>query len=141
MTVNERKVRGGLPDGFPPPTSEGGRLVMGPAAGNGNGSDLNNAGSNGNYWSSTPNSDNSNNAWNLNCNSSNFKSGNNYRHNGYPVRPVKDPPPTVRFSASCVVPDLVTRIIRFVSEPSVQRAYRLPFSTANRNSCSSMISS
>ena len=62
---------------------------MRPAAGNGNGSSLNNSGSNGNYWSSTPNS-NSNNAWNLNFNSSNFNANNNNRYNGFPVRPVRE---------------------------------------------------
>ena len=67
MMVNDYKVCEGLSvKEFSTSTSEGGRLVMGPAAGNGNGSNLNNTGSNGNYWSSTPNSDNSNNAWNLN---------------------------------------------------------------------------
>ena len=90
MKVNDCKVREGLPpDGFSSPTSEGGRLVPGPAAGNGNDSNLNNPGSNGNYWSSTPNSDNSNNAWNLNFNSSNFNRNNNNRYNGQSVRPVR----------------------------------------------------
>ena len=40
-----------------------------PAAGNRNGTDLNNRGSNGNYWSATLNENNSNNAYNLNFNS------------------------------------------------------------------------
>lgn len=91
MTVNDIKVCGGLPaTGFPSPTSEGGRPVTSPAAGNGNDSNLNNPGSNGNYWSSTPNSDNSNNAWNLNFNSSNFNWNNNNRYNGQSVRPVRE---------------------------------------------------
>ena len=90
MTVNDSKVCGGLPAvGFPSPTSEGGRPVTSPAAGNGNDSNLNNPGSNGNYWSSSPNSDNSNNAWNLNFNSSNFNRNNNNRYNGQSVRPVR----------------------------------------------------
>ena len=90
MKVNYYEVREGLPDnGFSSPTSEGGRLVSGPAAGNGNSSNLNNTGSNGNYWSSTPNSDNSNNAWNLNFNSSNFNRNNNNRYNGQSVRSVR----------------------------------------------------
>jgi len=73
VTVNNIKVCEGLPAaGFPSPTSKGGRPVPNPAAGNGNDSNLNNTGSNGNYWSSTPNSDNSNNAWNLNFNLSRF---------------------------------------------------------------------
>ena len=63
---------------------------MRPAAGNGNGASLNNSGSNGNYWSSTPNSDNSNNAWNLNFNSSNFNRNNNNRYNGHSVRAVRE---------------------------------------------------
>lgn len=90
MTVNDIKVCEGLPvDGFPSLTSEGGRPVPDPAAGNGNGSNLNNTGSNGNYWSSTPNSDNSNNAWNLNFNSGNFNRNNNNRYNGQSVRPLR----------------------------------------------------
>ena len=90
MTVNDNKVCGGLPaNGFPSPTSEGGRPVTSPAAGTGNDSNLNNTGSNGNYWSATPNSDNSNNAWNLNFNSSNFNRNNNNRYNGQSVRPVR----------------------------------------------------
>ena len=59
-----------------------------PAAGYRNGSSLNNAGSNGNYWSSTPNESNSNNAWNLNFNSSEYNMNNNNRNNGQSVRPV-----------------------------------------------------
>ena len=62
---------------------------MRPAAGNGNGSSLNNSGSNGNCWSSTPNADNSNNAWNLNFNSSNFNRNNNNRYNGFSARAVR----------------------------------------------------
>ena len=90
MMVNDYKVCEGLPDeGLSSPTSEGGRRVMETAAGNGNDSNLNNPGSNGNYWSSTPNSDNSNNAWNLNFNSSNFNRNNNNRYNGQSVRPVR----------------------------------------------------
>ena len=90
MTVNDSKVCGGLPaTGFSSPTSEGGRPVTSPSAGNGNDSNLNNTGSNGNCWSSTPNSDNSNNAWNLNFNSSNFNRNNNNRYNGQSVRPVR----------------------------------------------------
>lgn len=52
-----------------------------------NGSSLNNAGSNGNYWSSTPNS-NANNAYNLNFNSGNHNVNNNNRNYGFSVRPV-----------------------------------------------------
>ena len=59
-----------------------------PAAGYRNGSSLNNAGSNGYYWSSTPNESNSNNAYNLNFNSDNHNMNNNNRNNGQSVRPV-----------------------------------------------------
>ena len=56
-----------------------------PAAGNRNGTTVNNAGSNGNYWSSTYN--NSNNARNLNFNSGNVNpQNNNNRYNGQSVR-------------------------------------------------------
>ena len=61
-----------------------------PAAGNRNSSSLNNAGSNGNYWSSTPNSSNTNNAYNLNFNSGNVNRNNNNRYNGQSVRPVSE---------------------------------------------------
>lgn len=90
MTVNEQDVREGLPPGFSPPTSEGGRGKTLPAAGNGNGTSLNNSGSNGNYWSSTPNSSNSNNAWNLNFNSGNFNRNNNNRNYGFSVRALRE---------------------------------------------------
>ena len=56
-----------------------------PAAGNRNGTSVNNVGSNGNYWSSTYN--NSNNAYNLNFNSGNVNpQNNNNRNNGFSVR-------------------------------------------------------
>lgn len=57
-----------------------------PAAGNSNGSSINNTGNNGNYWSSTPNSGNSNNSWNANFNSGNLNPNNNNRNNGFSVR-------------------------------------------------------
>ena len=59
-----------------------------PAAGyrNCNGS-VNNVGSNGNYWSSTPNG--SENAWNLNFNSGGVNMNNNNRCNGNSVRLVQ----------------------------------------------------
>ena len=59
-----------------------------PAAGYRNNSNLNNAGSNGNYWSSSLNTNNSNNAYNVNFNSSNVNRNNNNRYNGQSVRPV-----------------------------------------------------
>ena len=61
-----------------------------PAAGNRNGTSLNNAGSNGNYWSSTLNSGNSNNAYELNFNSDNHNVNNSNRYYGQSVRPVKE---------------------------------------------------
>ena len=61
-------------------------LVKVPAAGNYNDGSLNNVGSNGNAWSSTPNG--GNNAYNLNFNDGNKDVNNNNRKNGYSVRPV-----------------------------------------------------
>jgi len=61
-----------------------------PAAGNRNGTSLNNAGSNGNYWSSSLNTDNPNNAYNVNFNSDNVDWNNNNRYNGQSVRPVSE---------------------------------------------------
>ena len=54
---------------------------------NHNNGTLNNAGSNGNYWSSTVNGSNSR---NLNFNSGNANMNNNYRANGFSVRCLKD---------------------------------------------------
>ncbi|MBR5469544.1 MAG: hypothetical protein IKU78_03665 [Paludibacteraceae bacterium] len=59
-----------------------------PAAGYRNNSDLNNAGSNGNYWSSSLNTNNSDNAYNLNFNSDNVNWNNNNRYYGQSVRGV-----------------------------------------------------
>ena len=61
-----------------------------PAAGNRNDTNLNNVGSNGNYWSSSLNTDNPNNAWNVNFNSGNVNRNNNNRYNGQSVRPVTE---------------------------------------------------
>lgn len=58
-----------------------------PAAGNRNGTNVNNVGSNGNYWSAS-NNDN-NNANNLNFNSDNANMNNNNRNNGQSVRLVR----------------------------------------------------
>ncbi len=56
-----------------------------PAAGNRNGTSVNNVGSNGNYWSASYN--NSNNAYNVNFNDSNLDpQNNNNRYNGFAVR-------------------------------------------------------
>jgi retron-type reverse transcriptase len=59
-----------------------------PAAGYRNDSSLNNDGTNGNYWSSSLNTDNPNNAWNLNFNSDNCNMNNNNRNYGQSVRAV-----------------------------------------------------
>lgn len=61
-----------------------------PAAGYRNGTSLNNAGTNGNYWSSTPNEDDTQNAYNLNFNDGNQNVNWNYRKNGQSVRPVTE---------------------------------------------------
>ncbi len=64
------------------------RAVFLPAAGYRNGTSVNNAGSNGNYWSSTAND--SNNAYNVNFNSGNLNpQNNNNRNNGLSVRLVR----------------------------------------------------
>lgn len=47
-------------------------------------------GNNGNYWSSSLNTDNPNNAWNLNFNSGNVNTNNNNRNNGQSVHPVTE---------------------------------------------------
>jgi uncharacterized protein (TIGR02145 family) len=65
--------------------------VFFPAAGNGNGTSLNNRGTNGNYWSSSWNS--ADNAYNLNFNSSSVNpQNNNNRYNGNSVRAVQHSP-------------------------------------------------
>lgn len=71
-----------------------------PAAGYRNGTSLNNDGSNGNYWSSSPNESNTNNAYNLNFHSSNFNLNNNNRYYGQSVRPVTEQAPPVATSFS-----------------------------------------
>lgn len=70
-------------DFFPPVAEEDCR-----SAGWRNGTDSNNVGTNGNYWSSSLSSSNSNNARNLNFNSGNHNTNNNNRRNGQSVRPV-----------------------------------------------------
>lgn len=64
------------------------KSVFLPAAGYRNDTNLNNVGSNGNYWSSSLNTSNPNNAYNLNFNSGNVNWNNNNRNNGFSVRPV-----------------------------------------------------
>ena len=61
-----------------------------PAAGNRNGSNFNNAGDNGNYWSSTPNDSENANYLNFNSNNVNPQNNNN-RYNGYSVRLAQTP--------------------------------------------------
>lgn len=70
-----------------------------PAAGNRNGTDVNNRGSNGNYWSATLNENNSNNAYNLNFNSGNSNWNNNNRNYGHTVRPVTELTGTSSFAS------------------------------------------
>ncbi len=84
-----------------PPCSIDGRLRSVPAAGYRNGTSLNNAGENGNYWSATPNESNTQNAYNLNFNSGNFNRNNNNRNNGQSVRAVSElTPPSAPPSAA-----------------------------------------
>lgn len=65
-------------------------VVFLPAAGYRNNTNLNNAGSNGNYWSASLNENNPNNARNCNFNSSNVNTdNNNNRYYGQSVRPVR----------------------------------------------------
>jgi len=67
-------------------------VVFLPAAGYRNGTTVNNAGSNGNYWSSTANPSNANNAYNVNFNSGNLNPANNNNRNyGFSVRLVRVP--------------------------------------------------
>ena len=67
------------------------RSIFLPAAGHGYDSGLNNPGSVGNYWSSTPNSDGSDYAWtwSLGFYSSDFGQGSYGRYYGRSVRPVR----------------------------------------------------
>ena len=60
-----------------------------PAAGYRNDTSLNNAGSNGNYWSRSLNTSSSDNAYNLYFNSSSINTNNNNRYQGQSVRPVR----------------------------------------------------
>ena len=75
-----------------------------PAAGNYNGTSLNNRGSNGNYWSSTWIS--ATNARNLNFNSSGVNpQNNNNRRNGFSVRAVQ------HLSEAAIILDIFIRIV------------------------------
>ena len=65
------------------------RSIFLPAAGYGLDSDLDFAGSSGDYWSSTPNSGNSNLAWRLSFFSSDFRRFSSGRYGGWSVRPVR----------------------------------------------------
>ena len=80
-----RGLPGGFPKGCPKGMSRATSIGELPAAGNRNGSNVNNVGDNGNYWSSTAND--SDNAYNVNFNSNNVNPDNNdNRNNGYSVR-------------------------------------------------------
>ena len=65
------------------------RSIFLPTAGYGFDSDLCYPGSDGYYWSSTPDSGYSNGAWNLDCGSHNFRRIGVYRYFGQSVRPVR----------------------------------------------------
>ena len=69
-----------------------------PAAGYRNNANLNNAGTNGYYWSSSLNTDNPNNAWNVNFNDTNVNRNNDNRNYGQSVRPVSV------FTMTCTAP-------------------------------------
>ena len=66
-----------------------GQSLFLPAAGNRWDDDWNNAGTNGNYWSASLNTDNPNNAWNFNLNADDQNMNNNNRNNGQSVRAVR----------------------------------------------------
>ena len=69
-------------------TGTNGNSIFLPAAGCRSGSSLYDAGSDGYYWSSTPNESRSDSAWSLYFNSSEFDMNSIYRGNGRSVRPV-----------------------------------------------------
>ena len=71
-----------------------------PAAGYRNGADLKNAGTNGNYWSSSVNESNPNNAYNFNFNSGDHDWNNNNRYYGQSVRAVTELTRAPFFSAA-----------------------------------------
>ena len=72
-----------------------------PAAGNRNGTSVNNVGSNGNYWSASYN--NSNNAYNVNFNDGNLNTNNNNNRNyGQSVRLVRTVENCSSFNCSCL---------------------------------------
>lgn len=84
------KTSDSMKDGILPLFSIDDSSISVPAAGNRNGTSLNNEGSYGNYWSSTPNESNAQNAYNLNFNDGNHNVDWNYRKNGHSVRPVAE---------------------------------------------------
>ncbi len=76
--------------------------------GNGNGSSVNNAGSNGYYWSSTYNS--TTNAYNMNFNSGGVNpQNNNNKYNGFAVRCVKKSERKRRTQSRCFYGDSESR--------------------------------
>ena len=81
------------PDGYPNVWDQMAATSQFAAAGYRNNDNLNNVGSNGNYWSSSLNTDNPNNAYNLYFNSDNVNTNNNNRYNGQSVRPVSESTP------------------------------------------------
>jgi hypothetical protein len=100
--VRSKPFGGVAKEDLPAPRRAKRLLIVLPAAGNRNTSGaVTNQGTNGNYWSATPNSTN---AYNLNFNSTNVNpANNNNRSNGRAVRCVR--PEFV----SCFSPSIVTR--------------------------------
>ena len=92
-----------------------------PAAGNRNGTTVNNTGSNGNYWSSTQND--SDNAYKLNFNTANLNpQNNNNRNNGFSVRLVQ-----VLSTDECII------FLTTNSPPMCNKRIRMPNGTKAAN--------
>ncbi len=83
-----------------------------PAVGNRNSSDgtLNEAGTNGRYWSSVQSTSNTNNAYNLNFNSSSVSVNSNNKQNGRSVRCVRQEFTTLIFSISA---NIINRSLKY----------------------------
>lgn len=109
-------------------------FVFFPASGYRNNDNLNNHGSNGNYWSSSLNTSNENNARNLNFNSGNVNtSNNNNRYNGFPVRPVAAlaPQPSAYFLPNTTYPPCLSSChAKNCSQTSSRPTHRQPHEPA-----------
>ncbi len=101
-----------------------------PAVGNRNSSDgtLNEAGTNGRYWSSVQSTSNTNNAYNLNFNSSSVSVNSNNKQNGRSVRCVRQEFTTLIFSISA---NIINRSLKYR-----QCRVRTPSRNAFVNVCS-----